>query len=153
MDFEKLFTTEFEFPFPQEALEQPVEFRKSFLIGGTSLDIFKGQSPKFKDKMIIEGECSNEDRDMDGESIISKGIDLDYAKRQGKVLWGHTPRDRAIDPKCILGIPLELTPYSNSLYVVAELNPAMEYAVAVYKAMTGLPGRHGISWSIEGKYR
>lgn len=146
----ELFRDDFEFPFPEEAQATPPELRKSFLIGGTSLDVFKAHSPKFKGRLIIEGECSNTDRDMDGESIIAKGMDIDYARKQGKILWGHTPRDRAIDPRCILGIPLEIKPFEKSIYTIDELNPAMEYAVAVYKAMAGLPGRHGISFSIEG---
>lgn len=139
------------FVFPDEFVKEAHEndyIMKAFRIGGDSIDIVK--SEKSPDKLIIQGECSNTDLDMDGEAVMSKGMILDYAIREGKVIWGHTPKNGVLPPQYVLGVPIELKPFAKALFIKAELNRGNPNAVQVYNLMAGMPGNHGIGWSIEG---
>lgn len=135
----------------QELFDSNPELFKAFSIEGSQIDIVKaGKSGK----MIIEGECSNQTRDMDGEIIITKGIDLSYAEREGKLIWGHTPPSKInagiLPPQYVLGNILELKPFSKALYLKGMLYSGNENAEQVYRIMKENPGCHGIGFSIEG---
>lgn len=145
-----MFTEEFTFQFPEDAIEEARQndlMLKSFAIYGTALGIEKAEDSK---QLIIHGECSNAERDMDGEVVMTKGINLGYAQKEGKVIWGHTPPGGVLDPEYVLGVPLELKPFRKALYIKAQLNPGNRHAVQVFNLMKGMPGNHGIGWSIEG---
>lgn len=140
----------YRFPFPEDdpivqAYTDPKHY-ESFLIKATGGVVKTTKSGK----MYVEGECTNNSRDVQGENIHSLGIEVRYALRDGKLLWGHTPEERQIDPLCVLGIPLKLEPGANGLYIFGMFYDKQPYARTLYDIMEANPGSHGIKWSIEG---
>lgn len=135
----------------QELYQANPDLFKAFSVSGSRIDIVKAAK---SGKMIIEGECSNQTRDMDGEVIITKGIDLSYAEREGKLIWGHTPPPEInagiLPPQFVLGNLIELKPFSKALYLQGMLFNGNENAEQVYRTMKENPGCHGIGFSIEG---
>lgn len=107
-------------------------------------------------RWIVEGVASTEDKDLQNEIVVQKGIDFEPLKRSGYINWNHME-----GPENILGIPLDVKLIEGpKLFIRGELLPEMPRAQAVKalaegfarwnKAHPNLPPRR-LGWSIEGE--
>lgn len=117
-----------------------------------SVSIQKGQDGKGKDVYEIEGICSTDDEDSDGETLIPAGYDFGPLLKNGFFNWNH---QSATKPKSIVGEPTEakIVNDGRGLYVKGFLYPTKEGQDIVELAETlekYSPNRR-LGFSIEGQ--
>ena len=104
---------------------------------------------------IINGYASTEDKDLDGEIILSKGLDIDPFLKYGFFNYDHEP---GIDN--LIGVPTRRTEVKhNGLSVEGILFKGQEFPraeqtwkLAKFLKKAELPVKRNLGYSIQGKY-
>lgn len=101
------------------------------------------------EKRIIEGIASTEQRDLQNEEVLQRGIDINYFLKRGKLNWDHKS-----GPENIIGEPLDCKHTDKGLYVKGMLYKSHPRAQATWdlaNAMEKSGSNHGLGFSIQGK--
>ncbi len=131
----------------------PNRFR---LIVPITSGLTKSKATKTDERWLIEGIASSENRDLQNEIVVQKGINFKPLLESGFFNWNHME-----GPENIVGIPLEIKIIKGPrLYVKGELLKNVTRAKAIYdlaKAFEAFnaqnpdgPSRR-LAWSIEGE--
>lgn len=117
-----------------------------------SISFQKGEDNKGNETYVIEGICSTDDEDSDGETLIPAGYDFSPLLKNGFFNWNH---QSATKPKSIVGEPThaEVVQGGRGLYVKGFLYPTREGQDIIELAETlekYSPNRR-LGFSIEGQ--
>lgn len=115
------------------------------------LDIEKAKDKRGKQKMLIKGIASTNDKDSQGEILEASGFDLSYFKKAGYFNWHHQAKN---NPSAIIGEPTDAKITNKGLYVEGELYSESALAKSVYKLADTLQksgSKRRLGFSIEGK--
>lgn len=127
-------------------------------------DLFKATpSEGDEENWSFRGIASDESRDVDGDQIFRKALDLSYAQERGYANWNHSqePADQiGYLTKCelitdasretlskALGVELQK---SATVYIEGSLYPYIERAVTVQRLLKSAPPGRGLGISVEG---
>lgn len=100
-------------------------------------------------KRIIEGIASTEDKDLQNEKVIQKGIDLSYFNKHGTLNWDHKP-----EPQYIVGEPLDSRHTDKGLYLKGLLYKDHQIADGIWelaKSMEKSGSSRKLGFSIQGR--
>lgn len=146
--------------FEHQLNQSPEDLNVQPLCGGLLLKALETDESK---PWRFNGIASDENEDVEGDSILRKALDLSYAKQRGYVNWDHKR-----DPEYQIGTltKADIVPPSQvkelrkafpqigsgaSVYVEGELYKAVPKAIEVYNIMKSLPeGTSGLGLSLDG---
>lgn len=105
-------------------------------------------------EMRIGGIASTDDKDLQEETLMNGGFDLEYFKAYGLINWHHQLKN---NPKAVIGVPDKDKTMTrpDGLYVEAVLYKGNDLAVAAYEQTSTMAAQpelgRTMGWSIEGK--
>lgn len=112
--------------------------------------IVKAEKGSKKDeKRYISGICSTEDRDLQGEIVVQKGLDFSYFIRSGFINNNHLT-----GPENLVGQPLEAKITSEGMWMKGYLfsnHPVADHWWMLLNSMEASGSNRKIGFSIQGK--
>ena len=97
---------------------------------------------------VIEGIASSGGKDLEGENIVTRGLDYSYFLNKGFIKWEHEK-----NPKNYIGEPVEAKIVKDGFYVKGRLYGHAPLAQEVVQALTVLEksnAKRKIGFSVEG---
>jgi hypothetical protein len=102
---------------------------------------------------ILRGLASTDDEDLQGESVIQRGLNISYLKSRGFINWDHGKGASAI-----IGEPISADVTQKGLYIEGRLYkgknaPEAEAAWNLAKTLDGNKSSRRLGWSIQGRVK
>jgi hypothetical protein len=102
---------------------------------------------------ILRGMASTGDKDLQGEKVLQRGLNIEYLKSRGFINWDHGKGASAI-----IGEPIKAEITGNGLYAEGKLYkgknaPEAEAAWNLAKTLEANNSGRRLGWSIQGAVR
>lgn len=97
--------------------------------------------------------ASTGDLDEQGEQLVQSAMNIDYLTKDGKFLWGHTDKNKKIDPENVLGNIDLAEKKPEGLYVEGPLWKGKRKAIEIFNDINNNPDTCPHKASIEGSYK
>lgn len=113
-------------------------------------EIQKSETGETKKVMRLEGIASTDDIDLDNQTLLNEGFDIDYLLQKGFINWHHQSK---FSPSAIIGEPIDAKVTKKGLFVKGELydTPIARDAYELAKVLEKQSKTRRLGWSIEGK--
>ena len=108
-------------------------------------------SEDFYKNMIVWGQASTNDEDLDGETLEPNGYDLSSFLSKGLINYEHLAKNRS--PLYYIGEPIDAKIKDNKFFIKAKLWEKSKMARDLWDTlhiMKASGSNRGIGWSIEG---
>lgn len=126
------------------------EFSIWFPVNIVEEEIEKSENGEKKKVMRLEGIASTDDVDLDNQTLLNDGFDIDYLLQNGFINWHHQSK---FSPSAIIGEPVDAKITNKGLFVKGELydTPIAHDAYDLARVLQKQSKTRRLGWSIEGK--